>query len=186
MSGLPATFIVSHLAFQQPTSFCSYRRSPGMSSWNTSYGWTILSGVRCTSCFRMMYILSHVAILRLTVVCSFPAASGSWMMYLPWMVGSRYIIIFQYCQGVSAGNLSLCLFSSTACSVEPQILLLVPQRFHNILLYGIHISGSALSCRSCCFLCFSAKSHRLACRNVVRDRSRLSRTCSFVTNVMTK
>ena len=64
------------LAFQRSTSFCSWRRSPGMSSWNISWLFFLVSDD----------VLSYVAILRLTIVCSFPAASDPLMMNLPWMV----------------------------------------------------------------------------------------------------
>ena len=102
VSGLSATFIMSYLAFQRPTSFCSFfSDAPVVSVW-------------CTE--------PRSDLEPLTVVCSFPAASG------PWMAASspssstnkgcqqehfRGILVFHHCAG---------------CSVELRILLPVPQR----------------------------------------------------------
>ena len=42
----------SLLAFQRPTSFVV---DANLQALNTSYSWTILSGIRSTSCFGVMY-----------------------------------------------------------------------------------------------------------------------------------
>ena len=51
-----------------------------MPSWNTLYSCTILSGVRCTSCFEPAVTEPHSDLEPLTVVCSIPAASGPRMV----------------------------------------------------------------------------------------------------------
>ena len=115
-------------------------------------------------------------------MCSFPAASGPWMI-CTYLVHHPLPVLTR---GGSGKISALSLFSSTACSVEPRISLPVPQCLYIWNTY-IWICPMLLQLRydNDCFLCFSTKSYSLACRNVVRDRSTLSTTCSIVTNMMT-